>query len=293
MRKKSFILIIVAVILACLMVSCERDPQYEEGEYVYENHTLNYINGFRIQWGSDDLSYDIRKTVMEIVKSMVLVKGGTYAMGSNSSFSFPDEKPIHWVSLSDFFLAKVTITQKQWASIMGENPLWNQEYGKGDNYPANFISYEEAMQFVDKLNKYSGLEFRMPTEAEWEYAACGGIYSQGYLYSGSNNVNEVAWCKSNSNGKMHLIATLSPNELGLNNMSGNVWEWCSDWYGNYTGDSANNPTGPSSGVKRVVRGGSFTYDANYCRCKVRNSLPETNRSLAVGLRLATSANESE
>ena len=292
MRFKIFISIILTIVLSCMTLSCERDPQFVKGEYMYENHNLNYLSEFLIRWENDDLSEDIKNTVWVIVNSMCFVEGGTFTMGADNA-SFPDEKPTHKVSLSDFYLSKVTITQKQWATIMGENPLWSEEYGKGDDYPANFISYKQAQQFISLLNKYSGLEFRMPTEAEWEYAACGGKHSHEYLFCGSNNANEVAWHNGNSNGRMHVIETLSPNELGLYNMSGNVWEWCSDWYGSYTSNTENNPTGPSTGTKRVVRGGSFTYEAKYCRCKTRNCLPEANQSVAVGLRLAINANKSE
>ena len=284
MKTKTLLL---AIALCCVVVSCERDPDFVKGQYLYENQELTYINGLLIQWGSDDLSVDVKDAVWEIVTSMVYVNGGTFSMGSENT-AFPNEQPIHNVTLSDYYLAKVTITQKQWDAIMGENSLWSENYGKGDNYPANFISYEQAKQFIKRLNDYSGLKFRLPTEAEWEYAACGGQQSQGYSYSGSNDANMVAWHRGNANGAMHPVAKLVPNELGLYDMSGNVWEWCSDWYGIYPTESVTNPTGPATGSKRVVRGGSFTYDAEFSRCKTRNYLPETNQSLAVGLRLAIS-----
>ena len=279
--------ILLAIVLCCVIVSCERDPDFVKGQYLYENHELTYVNGLLIQWGSDDLSVDVKDAVWEIVTSMVYVNGGTFSMGSENT-AFPNEQPIHKVTLSDYYLAKVTITQKQWTTIMGENPLWSENYGKGDDFPANFISYEQAKQFISRLIRYSGLHFRMPTEAEWEYAACGGQHSQGYGYSGSDDANKVAWHRGNANGTMHPVAKLVPNELGLYDMSGNVWEWCSDWYGIYPYGSVTNPTGPSTGTIRVVRGGSFTYDAEFSRCKTRNYLPETNQSLAVGLRLAIS-----
>lgn len=290
MKTKLYILL--TIVLSCVVFSCERDPQFVKGQYHYENQELIYVNGLLIQWSSDDLSDDIKDAVREIVASMIFVKGGSFTMGSNNSLSFPDELPTHSVTLSDYYLAKVTITQKQWTAIMGENSLWSENYGKGDNYPANFISYGQAKQFIERLNEYSGMQFRMPTEAEWEYAACGGQQSQGFVYSGSNDANKVAWYRDNAGEKMHPSAMLSPNELGLFDMSGNLWEWCSDYYGNYTSESATNPTGPETGAKRVVRGGSFTYEMAFSRCKTRNYLPETNQSVAVGLRLAISAKES-
>lgn len=294
MKTRVLSTVILAVVLSLTTISCERDPQFVKGQYHYENQELTYVNGLLIQWSSDDLSEDIKDAVRDIVASMIFVEGGSFTMGSDDTL-YPDEQPIHDVTLLDFYLAKVTITQKQWTAIMGENPLWSENYGKGNDYPANFISYGQAKQFIERLNEYSGMQFRMPTEAEWEYAACGGKYSQttSYTYSGSNEVNEVAWHRENANGSMHPVAKLKPNELGLYDMSGNVWEWCSDWYGNYPSGSVTNPTGPSTGTKRVVRGGSFTYDAEYSRCKTRNCLSENNQSLAVGLRLAISAGENK
>lgn len=290
MKNKIVVYMLLLVFLGCVSVSCERDPQFERGEYTFDNNELNYVNGFLIQWNKEDLSDNVKDVVREIVTTMVFVDGGTFTMGSYSGSGLsPEEMPAHSVSLSDFYIAKVTINQKQWTAIMGENPLWDESYGKGDEYPANFISYQQAQQFIDLLSQYSGLKFRMPTEAEWEYAACGGPYSNGFNYSGSNNPSLVAWSSENANTQMHPSALLQSNELGLYDMSGNLWEWCSDWYGSYTYNGGNDPTGPATGTKHVVRGGSFTYESYYCRCKARNCLPETNQSLAVGLRLVISA----
>lgn len=292
MKTKLFISFILAVIFFCIAVSCERES-FEKGQYRYENQELiRAEDGLMIQWGREDLPDSIKNAVREIVLSMIKIDGGKFFMGSDDSL-FSDEQPKHIVSLSDFFMAKVVITQKQWTAIVGENPLWSDNYGKGDDYPANFISYLQAKQFIHKLNEYSGLSFRMPTEAEWEYAACGGKYSHNYNYSGSDVADLVAWHRDNANGAMHPVATLAPNELGLFDMSGNVWEWCSDYYDSYPYESEDNPVGPQTGTKRVVRGGSFTYEPAYSRCKTRNSLHPTKQSLAVGLRLAISANETK
>ena len=292
MKNRIIIPVVLTLMLSCITLSCERDPQFVRGQYHYENQELNYVNGLLIQWGSDDLSDDIKDAVQDIVASMTFVKGGKFTMGSEFASS-PDEQPPHSVTLSDYYLAKVTVTQKQWSVIFGENPLWSDNYGKGDKYPANFVSFEQAKLFIQRLNELSGIEFRMPTEAEWEYAACGGQLSHDYTHSGSNDAGEVAWSSENSDGRMHPSAMLLPNELGIYDMSGNVWEWCSDYYGEYTSESETNPVGPSTGTKRVVRGGSFTYESNYSRCKTRNSLSPSNQSLAVGLRLAISADESK
>jgi len=293
MKTRDILFAICTWTLIAVAVSCEKDPKFSKGQYHYENQELTYINELVIRWGGENINDDIKEAVQDIVASMILVKGGSFTMGSDNSLSFPDELPPHIVSLSDFYIGKLTITQKQWRTIMGENERWSDNYGKGDNYPANFISYEQAKLFIQRLNEYSGLEFRMPTEAEWEYAACGGQQSQGFTFSGSNEADRVAWSRENADGKMHPSAMLLPNELGLFDMSGNVWEWCSDYYGNYTSESVTNPAGPATGTKRVVRGGSFTYEKRYSRSKTRNYLPETNQSVAVGLRLAVSAKESQ
>ena len=284
MKALKIISVLLFMTIPLLFSSCERDPSIEKGNYLYEHRELLFVNGSPVQW-SGDATNEIKEMVWGILADMVKVEGGTFMMGSINS-DYANESPAHEVTLSDFYLSKVTVTQKQWRTIMGEDAMWNEQYGKGDDYPANYISYNQAVQFIEKLNHYSGLPFRMPTEAEWEYAALGGKYSQGFAYSGSHYANEVAWCRENASAKMHLPAKLKPNELGLYDMSGNLWEWCSDYYGNYSSGAQTNPAGPSTGSKRVLRGGSFTYNAVFARSKSRNSLPPTNQSLAVGLRLA-------
>lgn len=281
--KKQFY-IFQLLLICCLMVSCEKDPSYDRGCYLFDNQVLepaNNINGIHFIWTEENIPDNIKDVVGEILSSLVLVEGGTFVMGDNSSA----ESQEHTVTVSDFYISSIEVTQKQWRVIMGDNESWNYNYGIDDHYPANFISFDQAVLFIDKLNHYTGLSLRMPTEAEWEYAALGGKYSQGYDYSGSSNADEVAWCRDNSSGKMHPVASLAANELGLYDMSGNVCEWCSDWYGSYSNEPSTNPAGPSMGEKRVVRGGSFTLGNEHARCKARNSLKPHNQSLAVGLRL--------
>lgn len=294
MKIKNIIPVILIVIgLLGPFVSCERDPEFVKGQYRYENEELTYINDLVVQWGSDELSDDVKNAVREIVTSMTFIEGGIFTMGSSGDAFFSDEQPAHRVTVSDFYIANVTVTQKQWEALMGTNILWNDNFGKGDDYPANFVSYDQALLFISRLNKCSGLKFRLPTEAEWEYAAIGGRKSKGYDYSGSDEADNVAWHRGNAGSKMHPSSQLAPNELGLYDMSGNLYEWCSDWYGDYTQANETNPIGPLMGNKRVVRGGSFTYDAEFSRCKARNRLSETNQSVAVGLRLVISANETK
>ncbi len=290
MKNKIVICLVLSVLLAGIYVSCERDPQFAKGEYTYENNKLNYINGLLIQWGREDLSDDVKDAVREIVTSMVFVDGGTTSIGSYNNSGFPpEENPIHHVSLSDYYMSKVTINQKQWTAIMGENPLWDESYGKGDDYPANFTSYQQAQQFIDLLNQYSGLKFRMPTEAEWEYAACGGKHSDDYTYSGSNDADQVAWHRDNANGTMHPSAKLKANSLGMYDMSGNVWEWCSDWDGGrvyYEKSPSKNPQGPENGWQRIQRGGAFNNNSDNCRVSIRGGYEPDSYGWMMGFRLA-------
>lgn len=219
---------------------------------------------------------------------MVYVEGGTFTMGATSeqgSDAYSDESPIHSVTVSDFYIGKYEVTQAQWRAVMGSNP----SYFTGDNLPVEQVSWNDIQKFITKLNTMTGKTFRLPTEAEWEYAARGGDKSKGYKYSGSNTLDNVAWYTNNSSRKTHPVGQKQPNELGLYDMSGNVWEWCQDLYGNYSSSSQTNPTGPSSGSKRVLRGGSCDINAMYCRVSYRlNAYPGT-RSYTGGFRLACSS----
>ena len=224
-------------------------------------------------------------TVNGVSFDMVLVKGGTFAMGATSeqgSDAYSDEKPTHHVTLSDYMIGKTEVTQELWQAVMGNNP----SYYKGDNLPVENVSWNDCREFIKKLNSLTGLNFRLPTEAEWEYAARGGNKSKGYKYSGSNDLGSVAWYDSNSSSKTHAVATKSPNELGLYDMSGNVYEWCSDWYGDYSSGSQTNHKGPSSGSNRVIRGGAWLISVRYCRVSNREDCDPGLTDYYQGLRLA-------
>ncbi len=228
-------------------------------------------------------------TVNGVSFKMVNVAGGTFQMGSTDGDS--DEQPVHNVTLSDYYIGETEVTQALWYAVMGQKPTsdgsqWSSTNGLGDNYPAYFVSWDDCQEFITKLNALTGKTFRLPTEAEWEYAARGGNKSQGYTYSGSNTIGDVAWYTDNSNSMAHPVGTKSPNELGLYDMSGNVWEWCYDWYDSYSSDAQTNPTGPASGSSRVNRGGSWYYSAGYCRVAYRNCLTPDFRYHYNGLRLA-------
>ena len=174
------------------------------------------------------------------------------------------------------------MTQALWQAVMGSNP----SYFSGSNKPVECVSWNDCQDFISRLNALTGENFRLPTEAEWEYAARGGNKRGGYMYVGSNTIDNVAWYDDNSGSQTHNVATKSPNELGLYDMSGNVWEWCQDWYGSYSSGSQTNPTGPSSGSDRVFRGGSWDYFARNCRVSYRFILTPGYRGVNVGLRLA-------
>ncbi|MBQ3247459.1 MAG: SUMF1/EgtB/PvdO family nonheme iron enzyme, partial [Alistipes sp.] len=171
---------------------------------------------------------------------MVFVKGGTFTMGATAeqgSDADSDEKPAHSVTVSNFYIGKYEVTQAQWEAVMGKNP----SRFKGDNLPVERVSWNDIQKFIEKLNAKTGKRYRLPTEAEWEYAARGGNQSKGYKYSGSNDIGSVAWYTDNSSSPTHPVGQKQPNELGLYDMSGNVYEWCSDWHGSYSSGSQTNP----------------------------------------------------
>ena len=205
-------------------------------------------------------------TVNGVSFKMIRVEGGSFLMGApgNDSEAFDWEKPQHRVTLSDYYIGQTEVTQALWTAVMGSNPSnW-----LGDNLPVERVSWYDCQTFITKLNQLTGKRFRLPTEAEWEYAARGGKQSMGYKYSGSNTIGYVAWYTENSS-KTHPVATKQPNELGLYDMSGNVWEWCQDWYGSYSSSAQSNPTGASFDSYRVNRGGSWLSSAGACRVSHR------------------------
>ena len=218
---------------------------------------------------------------------MVKVEAGTFMMGATSEMKDPysDKKPVHQVTLTnDYYMGKYEVTQALWQAVMGSNP----SNFKGDNLPVETVNWNDCQEFISKLNSLTGRKFRLPTEAEWEYAARGGKKSRGYQYSGSRKISDVAWYEGNSRSKTHPVGRKQANELGIYDMSGNVWEWCSDWYGSYSSSSQTNPMGSDSGAKRVRRGGSWCYIARICRSSYRYGDAPDCRGLYLGLRLALS-----
>ena len=207
-------------------------------------------------------------TVNGVIFEMVYVEGGTFDMGATTeqgSDAESDEKPVHSVTLDGYYIGKCEVTQELWEAVMGSNP----SHFKGAQNPVENVSWNDCQEFVSRLNSLTGRTFRLPTEAEWEYAARGGNKSRHYKYSGSGNIGYVAWYYKNSGSTTHAVGTQTANELGIYDMSGNVCEWCSDWYGGYSAGSQTNPQGPSSGSARVLRGGSWSDYARYCRVSYR------------------------
>ena len=223
-------------------------------------------------------------TVNGVSFEMVYVEGGSFDMGATSeqgSDAWDSEYPVHSVTLSGYYIGKCEVTQELWEAVMGSNP----SYFKGAQNPVEQVSWNGCQEFISRLNSLTGRTFRLPTEAEWEYAARGGNQSLHYKYSGSDNIGNVAWCNGNSGSSTHAVGTKSPNELGIYDMSGNVWEWCSDWYGGYSAGAQTNPQGPSSGSYRVLRGGSWNGSARSCRVSYRGSTDPGNSNSLYGLRL--------
>jgi formylglycine-generating enzyme required for sulfatase activity len=250
---------------------------------------------------------------------MVFVEGGTFTMGCTpeqgndcrihtdelfiAAFGREPEKPTHSVTVVNFSIGKYEVTQKQWKQIMGNNP----SFFKGDDFPVESVTRIDVQKFLLRLNKRTGQNYRLPTEAEWEYAARGGNKSNGYKYSGSNNIDEVAWYYGNAGDKVlddeiwdldragsnrnrpHSVGTKTPNELGIHDMSGNVWERVNDWHSAYTPETKINPTGPSSGIYSVDRGGCWVARASNCRVSFRGGCTPDYRDNTLGFRIVLSS----
>lgn len=282
----------VFIILCCVLAlqSCNKDNT--------KNET---INGFEINW-SGDLGKKEKNAIRDMISNMVKVEGGSFIMGAQKDSleylnydenALSNEAPVHQVTVSDFYINKYEVSQLLWKSVTGKTPnneddmQWLEKYGKGDNYPAYRISYNDVETFIGKLNEYTGLHFVLPTEAQWEYAARGGKNANyEFVYSGSNLVSDVAWIKDNSN-KNSEVGKKSANALGLYDMSGNVWEMCQDWYYDYTAEPVTNPVGEeyNQGYK-VFRGGSWNTNAQQARVTTRYRQGIHYRDYNTGFRLA-------
>jgi sulfatase modifying factor 1 len=231
---------------------------------------------------SSSSNADMQKILAELENNMTKVSGGSFEMGDES---LNENQPVHKVWLSSFRICKYDVTQSLWETIMGNNPSGSM---KCDDCPVEKVSWNDAKKFIVKLNKLTGKNYRLPYEAEWEYAAKGGNKSNGYKFSGGNNIDSVGWSENNSDNKSHPVGQKSANELGLYDMTGDVLQWCSDWfdcdYYKYSPDQ--NPHGPDSGETKVLRGGAWNITTPYCRVTIRPELPPDSRYYNAGLRLA-------
>ena len=234
---------------------------------------------------SDNISIPVKDGISI---DMVRVEAGTFTMGATPEMENPrdNEKPAHQVTLTnDYYIGKYEVTQALWQAVMGNNP----SLSKGKNLPVEEVSWKDCQKFISKLNSITGKMFRLPTEAEWEYAARGGNKSVGYQYSGSNNLSDVAWYSQNGRGlTTYAVGSKQANELGIYDMIGNVSEWCQDRYGKYNSSSQTNPTGANSGTKRIKRGGDFLSLDYNCRSSSRSYSSPAFRCIGLGLRLVLS-----
>lgn len=263
--------LVLVVFMSAFMFSCKK---IEINEKTYDIHHTDTT---------------VVCTVNGSVFTMVLVEGGTFVMGATEEQGHEDpdenEYPVHVVNLSSYYICQTEVTQELWNTVMGTNPAMIH----GDlSLPVDCVKWDMCQEFIQALNEMLDYKYqiRMPTEAEWEFAARGGNKSKGYKYSGSNILDEVAWYGSNAEGVTHPVGTKKSNELGLYDMSGNLWEWCQDWIGHYQPEEQTNPIGPAEGTHRIMRGGSWTYDQNFCRVSRRNYISNVIGVSNCGLRLA-------
>ena len=255
MNHKRFFTIIAIAAMCTLSYTCKKDKDDKEKNFEWE-------------------------------PEMVLVEAGTFTMGCTDNECLTNELPAHQVTLTkSYYIGKYEVTQAQWKAVMGNNP----SYFHGDDMPVEQVTWNDVQTFIAKLNEMTGKNYRLPTEAEWEFAARGGNQSKGYKYSGSDNIDDVAWYGASSGGNSgnntHSVGIKQSNELGIYDMSGNVYEWCSDWYGVYSDETQTDPQGPAVSSKRVARGGSFAYGTMYCRVAYRHPIDSSISGRNLGFRV--------
>lgn len=290
---------------ADVLTSGSGTGDYEINILNLEAETNYYVKAYAVN--SEGISYGEEKNFTTLVKedvfadktitvngvsfTMKAVEGGTFFMGAqNTDPNAPNydaeawdrEYPVHSVTLSDYYIGETEVTQELWQAVMGYNP----SHFVDDNNPVEQVSWYTCQTFVTQLNEMTGMNFRLLTEAEWEYAARGGNKSEGYIYSGSDSLEDVAWFADNSAGKTHEVKTKIPNELGIYDMCGNVLEWCQDIFGDYSSEPQTDPEGALSGSDCVIRGSGCRSSVSYCRLPVRCYLMPGGASYSIGFRLA-------
>jgi formylglycine-generating enzyme required for sulfatase activity len=288
MKKQLSFVLVTALFAVTSAFAQTPELRIYRGGSLIQSYPISSVDSIKIVYVSDETPTLTTYTVNGVSFTMVSVEGGTFQMGSTTGDS--DEKPVHQVLVSSFSIGQTEVTQGLWQAVMGSNP----SYFSGSTRPVERVSWNDCQTFITKLNQLTGKTFRLPTEAEWEYAARGGNKSQGYTYSGSNTIGNVAWYydnsyalgSSNPNYGTQTVATKAPNELGIYDMSGNAFEWCQDWYGSYSLSSQTNPAGPTSGSYRVIRGGSWFSSPTYCRVADRDCDTPSRAYNSLGFRLA-------
>ncbi|MCI7496930.1 MAG: formylglycine-generating enzyme family protein [Prevotella sp.] len=235
----------------------------------------------------DKAPITIAPTVKQFDMPMVEIKGGSFIMGSDLNTdpdAEEDEAPRHQVTVSSFKMGKYLVTQSEWKQVMEDTKAQKSKNGK---YPMINVTWEEVQTFISRLNEQTGRHFRLPTEAEWEYAARGGAKAsnKGSIYSGGDDLKTMGWYADNSGNRPHPVGMLAPNALGLYDMSGNVWEYCSDWYGDYQAKKQTNPKGPATGDYHVIRGGSWNSSSHCCRITYRQDNSIISPTPDIGFRL--------
>lgn len=289
-KRKTLVAKLLAATFVCAtaLCACEEDifndntsdTELETTETATETETTNPDEE------DNDLGDGVVVEVNGVSFKMIKVEGGTFTMGATEEQgddAYDWEKPTHQVTLSDYYIGETEVTQALWEAVMGENP---SEFAGNGNRPVEMVSWDDCRIFISRLNELTGRNFKLPTEAQWEYAARGGNQSQGYKYAGSNTVDEVAWYDENSASSTHPVKQKAANELGLYDMSGNVLEWCSDWYGVYDDAVQTDPQGHVQGSYRVLRGGSWRDRSRNMRVSDRSWCPPDFRESSSGLRLA-------
>ncbi|MDE5610779.1 MAG: SUMF1/EgtB/PvdO family nonheme iron enzyme [Odoribacter sp.] len=267
-----------------VLANVDSDLKKREGYVLFSDSSLTDT-----VWVVQEPKVLFTETISGASFDMVYVQGGTFRMGASEDDdeALDWEKPVHEVTLSDYYIGKYEVTQGLWKAVMGENPSYFQ---KGNNYPVECVSWNDIQTFLTKLSELTGKKYVLPTEAQWEYAARGGAKSQGYKYSGGNDIDEVAWYWGNSEEKYSTspVGLKKANELGIYDMSGNVWEWCQDWYSSnyYANSPQTDPAGPETGSRRVGRGGSWNHGAQDCRVSYRYDNRPDVRYIGLGFRVA-------
>ena len=298
MKKKFSLLVLFLCLVVVSLVSFTDGAEYGRGDVNKDGRVdmddltvlVNYL--LTNQWPTDDahLPYGSKSFYLNGVGfSLIPIEGGTFTMGATEEHTADadeDEYPAHEVTVSSFYMSQIEVTRQLWLEVMGTTP---GHFSCGFCRPVTHVSWNDCQEFIAKLNELTHSSFRLPTEAEWEYAARGGKLTHSYLYAGSDNIEEVAWYGGNPAGNIsHNVAMKKDNELQLFDMTGNVREWCQDYYGPYSSEPQTDPTGPESGYYRVVRGGSYTDRVAWCRVARRFHNSPNTTSYYIGFRLVLS-----